>query len=111
MLHKVGFFHFGSGYGNPKEALESALQEAQDEDKRLPSTLDPSDSLIILPEAFNIGRAYRAEGQPNFDRSILERLRGVAAEFRVAFVAGLIVSEGGGPTPPNSAAYLIDGSG
>jgi len=111
MLHKIGFFHFGSGHDKPKEVLESALADVQSDERRLPGTLDPTNSLIVLPEAFNIGRAYRAEGAANFNRSILEGLQCLAARFQVGFVAGLIIHDEGGPSPPYSAAYLIDGSG
>jgi predicted amidohydrolase len=112
MLQKVGFFHFGMGHDDPKAALERALEEAEEINER-PSGVGsgPTDALIVLPEAFNIRVPYRGVGKRNVDRSILNDLQDVAGRFGVVFVTGLIIREEGGPTPPHSAAYLIDGIG
>jgi len=111
MLQKVGFFHFGTGYDNPKAALERALEDAQEINARpLGAATGLADSVIVLPEAFNIGVPYRGDGERDFKRSIIGELQDLAGRFHVAFVAGLIIAEPCGPKPPRSAAYLIDGT-
>jgi predicted amidohydrolase len=98
MLRRVGLFHFGKHHDRPTEELRSAMSEAG----------DVCDSLIVLPEAFNIRKAYRDAADCNTDRSVLRELKAIAKEFHVSFVAGLIIEELFGCKPPHSAAYLID---
>jgi predicted amidohydrolase len=100
MLKKIGFFHFGSDHSNPKVALECALKEAG----------DTEDALIVLPEAFNIAVHYRSEGKRNFDRTVLSDLMDLSRQFKIAFVAGLVIRERYGPTPPHSAACFVEGT-
>src|ERR1700680_1743010 len=100
MLQKIGFFHFGSTHSMPKAALERALEEAG----------DAKNSLLVLPEAFNLGVSYRGEGERNFDRTVLTDLQELARRFAVAFVAGIVVRERCGPTPPHSAVYFVEGA-
>lgn len=100
MLQKVGFFHFGTGHDNPKVALEGALQVALESDELPGGASRPTATLIVLPEAFNIGVPYRGEGKRDFNRSIVGELQDIAGRFHVAFVAGLIVRERCGPKPP-----------
>jgi predicted amidohydrolase len=101
MFSKLGFFRFVANYNKPIESLESAIK----------AHCDVSDSLIVLPEAFNISKYYRDAGDCDYSRDILDQLRAVAGKGDVTLVAGLIVEEPDGPTPPYSSAYLIDGSG
>jgi predicted amidohydrolase len=98
MLEQIGFFHFGWDYASPIAALE----------RELCKTEHCANALIVLPEAFNIGIPYRGEGEPNFDRVVLDDLRYLAARFRVSFVAGLVVREKHGPHPPWSSAYFVN---
>jgi predicted amidohydrolase len=51
MIRNVGFFHFGKKetYDPPMEALRQAMDEC---------TQDLTASLIVLPEAFNLGKHY-----------------------------------------------------
>lgn len=97
MLRKIGFFHFGYHHSTPKAALEQALLEAEGSEG----------ALIVLPEAFNIAVSYRSPGERNFDRVILSDLQGLSNRFKTTFVAGLIVMESEGTTPPQSACYLV----
>ena len=69
---------------------------------------ETTDALIVLPEAFNIAVPYRGEGVRNFDRMILTDLRDLSRRFNATFVAGLAIKDRCGPTPPHSAAYLIE---
>src|SRR3989442_2606033 len=98
MLGRIGFFHFGKHHDRPTEELRLAIDDAG----------DLSDSLIVLPEAFNIRKAYRDQAPCNIERSVRSQLRSIAKQFHVALVVGLIVKELFGSKPPHSAAYLID---
>jgi len=103
-VRRVGFFHFGLNWHLPMPSLEDALTKAQRDH-------DISKSLIVLPEAFNIGQDYWGRpGAPNTDPSVVADLQRLCKQFRVVFVAGLII------TAPKcsdvySAAYLIDAIG
>jgi hypothetical protein len=96
-LQKVGFFHFGkrdSG-ADQIESLMEALQEASERQH-----LD--DSLIVLPEAFNIRNGYCSRNR-QLDNSITTKvLQEKSAQFNATFVVGLIEDVG------FSSAYLID---
>ena len=48
MLGRIGCFHFGKDHDKPIEALSKSLDEAG----------NVSQSLIVLPEAFNIRKRY-----------------------------------------------------
>jgi hypothetical protein len=103
-VKRVGFFHFGLDWHLPMPSLEDALTKAQREG-------DISESLIVLPEAFNIGQDYWARSAaPNTDPSILADLQRLCRQFRVVFVAGLIITD---PKCSDvySAAYSIDAVG
>jgi predicted amidohydrolase len=99
----IGFFHFGKDHGKPILALDAAISDF----KCKGGTLE--NSLIVLPEGFNLGRHYYGTEPPKVDLSILDWLAGVSTAFRCAFVAGLIVADTLGVNPPYSSAYLIDG--
>lgn len=100
-LKKLGIFHFVENYAAPVEELQNALRRASDKE-------DVSQSLIVLPEGFNLGRCYRDSGPGNYDSTIMGELAMVAAEFQVSFVAGLVICEPGCPEPPYNSAVLID---
>ena len=71
------------------------------------------ESLIVLPEAFNIGKGYRQQGESNHEAAVLAQIQDLARAFQVTFVAGLIIREPDGPVspdPPYSSSYLIDGT-
>jgi predicted amidohydrolase len=101
VFSNVGFFRFVTGYDTPVPSLKTALERYG----------GVNGSLIVLPEAFNIGKYYRNEGRCNYDRSALDELKAVAADHRTTLVSGLIIEEPNGPTPPFSSIYLIDASG
>ena len=102
-VDKVGFFHFGENHADPFGSLHDALSESEE---------DVADSLIVLPEGFNIGKLYRDPAQScDFDLSILPQLKALSEKSGVTFVSGLIVDDNSGINPPYSSAYLIDGSG
>ena len=104
MLKALGFFHFRENVEDPIGSLESELE-------RKGAREDISGSLIVLPEAFNLGAPYYPPGYPKVtgtpgDAKIplvlaIKELREIAREWSVAFVAGLL-----GET--YSSAYWID---
>jgi len=101
VISRVGFFQFVKGYGHPIPELEKAIDK---------STEPVMDSLIVLPEGFNIGKRYDEPGQSNYQPNVLRELRRIALEKGVAFVAGLIVKDCVfGRNPPYSSARLIVG--
>jgi predicted amidohydrolase len=102
MISKIGFFHFGANYADPIGELGAELALAH-RDAAI------SESLIVLPEAFNIRKDYR-EILPRCDTNpaIIFELQTLSKQFKVAFVAGLIVDDAHHVVPPYSAAYLID---
>lgn len=101
-FRKLGLFRFVADYNKPVASVEAAIKVHS----------DIGGSLIVLPEAFNIGKYYGDQGGDcDHSRKIFDQLKTVAGSFDVTFVAGLIVEEPNGPTPPFSSAYLIDGSG
>jgi len=105
-LAAAGFFHFGKGYNDPLGALDAELE-------RVSATESAGDSLantlIVLPEAFNIGREYYHQDPPSIDPSFLTDLSKRSLFYHCAFVAGLIVEDSPEVIPPYSSAYLIDG--
>ena len=94
-LKKIGFFHFGSSQTkDPVGSLRAALLTKGQNDLR--------NSLIVVPEAFNLCGGYHEAGR-QIDPRIFGSLAQMSAEFEMAFVAGLI------EPPGTSSAYLIDG--
>jgi len=76
--------------------------------KSVQSGNDVTDSLIVLPEAFNLGRQYDlndgAKERPLLDeQDVLARLREIAKTHKVVFVVGLIEIEA-----RRNSAYLVD---
>ena len=102
MLKRVGFFHFVDGRADPVGSLRAAIEIKA-------RARDVTGSLIVLPEAFNIGMNYYDEGCPDYDPCVLSLLRDIASLYRVGFVAGLVIEDGAGPTPPHSSVYYVDG--
>jgi predicted amidohydrolase len=98
-FRKKGFFHFVHNYAEPLVELRKALENRSE---------CVRDSLIVLPEAFNIGKYYKEAGNANHDPDVLTKLQTIAGEFHLTFVAGLIVKQNTSPTPPYSSGYLID---
>jgi len=102
MFEKIGFFHFGRDWGNPIQALEDMLEA-----KRRSECV--ADSLVVLPEAFNIGKSFWDDGDCNYDPSVLARLGDIAEHLHLTFVAGLSTSDDRPKTgKPYNSAYLID---
>jgi hypothetical protein len=101
-ITKIGFFHFAEDetHADPIGKLAAELRQK-----------DESGSLIVLPEAFNIGCDYYNGTSPTTDASVLRELQTLSIHFGVSFVAGLIISSHGDPYPPHSSAYLIDENG
>jgi hypothetical protein len=104
MLQKIGFFHFGAeDKGQPVRSLIRALEASISE--RGDRYLD--DALIVLPEAFNIRTTYNKPERPAYDPGIKACLKVLAAEFKVVFVAGLVVEESVEQVLPFSSAYFL----
>jgi hypothetical protein len=101
-ITKVGFYN-PQKPDAPLKTLTTALEESR---KQL------SGSLLVLPEAFNIGTGYSCQTVIQKDPRILSELQGLCTDYDICIVAGLIVS---GPsdqgTHPYSSAYLIDACG
>jgi predicted amidohydrolase len=84
--------------------LETAIADSNSEGRSV------ENALIVLPEAFNIRKPYYDRQQsPNVDLAILCELSRVSNDSHCAFVAGLIIEDTPGVSPPYSSAYLVDG--
>jgi hypothetical protein len=101
-ITKLGFYN-PQNPDAPLETLTAALEKVR-------NLL--SGSLLVLPEAFNIGTRYSCATPIQKDPRILCELQGLCADYDLCIVAGLIV---GGPNDrgvyPYSSAYLIDAGG
>jgi hypothetical protein len=105
MLKRVGFFDATQGGGDPFGCLEGALDLAA---ARFGQG-EISGSLIVLPEAFNLGEPYyplagalnaRRDPKIPLDQA-LKKLHDWAIKYVVVFVAGLLHK-------PFSSAYWVD---
>ena len=99
MVSKIGFFHLGQSHCDPVEALKGKLQDTA-----------VSNALIVLPEAFNLGRSYRDGGIPAFRRGTTsDALCSIASDRQLTLVVGLVddMEDGGDGTLPYSSAYVI----
>lgn len=104
-LKRIGVFHFVSrDRSDPIKSLSAALNDAR-------AKSDLSNSLIVLPEAFNLGRDYDSRDGRGVLPGISSQLRALASQFDVAFVAGLLIHGASCWRLPLSAAFLIDGDG
>lgn len=96
-------FHLVENFEQPIDALRKELEALR---------RDIADSLIVLPEAFNIGDYWRPRQESDYDPKILDSLSRIAAEYRCVLIAGLTIRETDGPQPPDppfTSVYLIDG--
>ncbi len=85
-LRNLGVFHFVSEFGDPLKALSKAL-----EIERLKRQGgDISNSLVVLPDAFNLGRDYGPGSAELPACFILDELRKLAQHHQIAFVAGIL---------------------
>jgi hypothetical protein len=98
-LQSVGAFHFGDpDQGCPVRSLECELEKVEN---------DIENSLIVLPEGFNVPDGYYGGTGPT--PSVRNRLLVLSKNFRVAFVAGLIEEQvADGASKGFNSAYLID---
>jgi hypothetical protein len=93
-LAGIGVFHFGQrNLGRPIEQLTQALDESP----------APADTLLVLPEAFNIKGEY---SDTDHDRTILCSLIELSKRYNIAFMAGLM--EGAQAPDRFNGGYLID---
>jgi len=110
MFKRVGFFHFVQNQRDPLGSLDKALKDRSADYM----SGDISGSLIVLPEAFNLGKSYYhlhhpkttwTQGGAMFPLwATLEWLRNSAAARGVVFVAGLVGDQ-------FSSAYWVDYNG
>jgi predicted amidohydrolase len=105
-ITKIGFYS-PERPEDPLERFISVLERKTDDDLK--------GSLIVLPEAFNIGVGYsRNETEVDTSPTILGQLQNVCTDFDVCLVAGLILTFANNPTygkEPYNSAYLVDTSG
>jgi hypothetical protein len=103
MLQKIGFFLFANpDKSQPLASLKARLNERGKGDLK--------DSLVVLPEAFNLTGEYTPRAGYDVEPrvKIKHSLTQLAKQFDMVFVVGLIDNdEPDGPTPPYSSAYLI----
>ena len=101
MFKQIGYFHFATGHYDPIGSLESAWAD----DPGLPG------SLLVLPEAFNLGRHYGEGGKPAIHRDeMIADLMALATTWNSSFVVGILE-----PTRPIerplSSAYFVTANG
>jgi hypothetical protein len=98
MFERIGAFHLGTGHEELIAALERELEHT-----------DGTNALIVLPEAFNLGRHYCSEpGIPKFERDVVvSQLSAIARRLAIAFVVGLLEPEPEDSGRPHSSAYFI----
>jgi predicted amidohydrolase len=102
-IQRIGFYHcvhFEAPF-DPVAKLREAIHERIEEEATRDQAWDISNSLIVLPEAFNLGK-YDSRSLPNQSpQDFLESLRRVSEEHRIVFVAGALDGR-------HNAAYLVD---
>jgi predicted amidohydrolase len=103
IIEKIGFFHCVD-FGLPADPIAKLREEIETKihkEKQRDQTWDISNSLLVLPEAFNIGQ-YDPRSEPQQPAStFLESLRELAAQHRVILVSGILDGR-------RNSAYLID---
>ncbi len=98
MFDRIGCFHFVEGHDRPICALKEQMGRCG----------DLTNSLIVLPEAFNLGRPYgKGPGPTICHSSIKTALTKLAKDCSITFVVSLLVP--GEADKPDNVAYLIDG--
>ena len=102
-VDRIGFFHFVKRHDSPIDALRRELSRERE-------ALSGGPALVVLPEAFNIGKDDNTVGMVRTDPQILEQLVNVATDFNITMVAGLIVEEDETVLPYNSG-YLVTAEG
>lgn len=103
MFSRAGFFHFVEHHSDPLGALDAEIR----------STGDVADSLVVLPEAFNLGRPCGTEQEKPcaYERDqLVSKLQERSSERRITFIAGMLDPIADGERP-HSSAYLIAGDG
>jgi hypothetical protein len=101
MFTWIGFLHFVSGHENPIGTLDAELQK----------NTTPRGSLIVLPEAFNLGRPYSEKGKAIVSRDkLLRELTTRSALYDARFVVGVLEPEVSTGQNPHSSAYFVDAS-
>lgn len=99
MLRALGFFHFREDVEDPIGSLRTELE-------RKGARHDISGSLIVIPEAFNLGGPYYGStGKPGCAKIplvlALKELGEIARQWRIAFVVGLLGEQ-------YNSAYWVD---
>lgn len=100
MFSQTGFFHFVEHHNDPLGALDAEIR----------ATGNVANSLIVLPEAFNLGRTYGTEPGKKcaFERDwLVSKLQERSKEHGVTFVTGVLNNLTTGERPLSSA-YLVD---
>ncbi|MGO9097202.1 MAG: hypothetical protein ACLQGV_18515, partial [Bryobacteraceae bacterium] len=100
-LERIGCFRFVDEFPTPVRALTNAIEA---ERKDHPDG-DIGNSLIVLPEAFNLGHEYGPPAPEVRAREVLDQLhKELAAPLRIAFVLGILDGR-------SNSAYWVDADG
>jgi predicted amidohydrolase len=92
----AAYFHFTEGHGDPLRALSHELGASC-----------PADTLIVLPEAFNLGKPYSA-GPPAIPRDeVTGALQAISNNKGHAFVVGLLEDPLPTGEKPHSSVYFV----
>ena len=101
MFTKLGVFHFANGYSEPFESLRSTIKSKHN---------SLVGSLVVLPEAFNIRKAYNnTNTECNIRETDLWDLQTVAKDFKLSLVAGMVLNyREGNVIKRYNSAYFVD---
>jgi len=109
-IENLGFFRFVENLAAPIQELTTAIDREIVSKKAADPDWDIKRSLIVLPEAFNLGRPYeRSDASPSVEaKAMLHALRfDIAQHHSVALIVGLLEEKPG----RRNSAYWIDAEG
>jgi predicted amidohydrolase len=105
IIDKIGFLHAAEfeGCADPLAMLSNAIEEKIKEEKERDDKWDIRNSLIVLPEALNIGwYGIQSVLPARPAQEFLEALRAEAEKYQVVFVVGVLEGR-------RNSAYMVDG--
>jgi predicted amidohydrolase len=102
-IEKLGFYNFVNFEQPPIDSLQTALERAIEKERSLNPEWEVSGSLIVLPEACNIGNYLQPVLEPRAE-AFHEALQKLAGHLQVTFIAGILERR-------LNSAYMIDADG